>query len=363
MKLLHITYGFNGGGVGFVISNYCTERPFPNVHFDIVGEDIGKKHFLHDHFEAAGFNVHYVTPKKKSLLKNIKEMFGIIRAGHYDAVHVHFEEWSFLYLWIAKICKVPVRICHSHMAYMEGAADKIHYKLFRKLLNHFATTRIACSKDAGEHLFGKNKYIILKNAIEPEKFIFNQETRDKKRLELNLKNETVLGVVGRLSYQKNPLFTVDVFSEYLKLDPDSVLLFIGQGEMEDEVKSKVKDLKLTEKVRFLGFRDDVNELLQAMDIFVLPSRYEGLGIVYVEAQAAGLATFATADVVPAEACISDELFTFIPRDANSKEWADAMYRSDKVKREDMSRLVKLHGYDIHSEVSKLERIYLESIKG
>ena len=101
MKILHITYGFNGGGVGFVIANYCANQPMPGITFDIVGESIGKPHLLQERFEKAGFHTFYVTPKKQSLLKNIKEMRQVIQQGHYDAVHVHFEEWSFLYLWIA----------------------------------------------------------------------------------------------------------------------------------------------------------------------------------------------------------------------------------------------------------------------
>ena len=112
-KILHITYGFNGGGVGFVIANYCANQPMEGISFDIVGEDIGMDHLLHKRFEKAGFHVYYVTPKKKSLWKNIWEMFHIIKNGHYDAVHVHFEEWSFLYLMIAKLCGVKVRILCS----------------------------------------------------------------------------------------------------------------------------------------------------------------------------------------------------------------------------------------------------------
>lgn len=177
MKILHITYGFNGGGVGFVIANYCTNRPMPGIEFDIVGESIGKPHLLQERFEKAGFHTFYVTPKKENILKNIMEMYYIIQRGRYDAVHVHFEEWSFLYLWIAKICGVKIRICHAHMAYMTGATTKPYYKLFRKMLNRFATLRLACSKDAGEHLFGNNPYTVLNNAIEAEKYVFDPEKR------------------------------------------------------------------------------------------------------------------------------------------------------------------------------------------
>ena len=301
MKILHITYGFNGGGVGFVIANYCANQPMPGIAFDIVGESIGKPHLLQELFEKAGFHTFYVTPKKQSLLKNIKEMRRVIQQGHYDAVHVHFEEWSFLYLWIAKLCGVKVRVCHAHMAYMTGASAKPHYRLFRVLLNRFATLRLACSKDAGDHLYGKHPYTVLKNAIEAEKYVYHPETRRHIRTQMGL----------------------------------------------------------TDSVLFLGLRTDVPDLMQAMDAFVLPSRFEGLGIVYIEAQAAGLKTFATAEVVPQEACVDESLFTYLPREATAQQWADAMLAADTTQRENKLEVIQSHGYDIHQEAEKLRALYLK----
>lgn len=363
MKILHITYGFNGGGVGFVIANYCTNRPMPGIEFDIVGESIGKPHLLQERFEKAGFHTFYVTPKKENILKNIMEMYYIIQRGRYDAVHVHFEEWSFLYLWIAKICGVKIRICHAHMAYMTGATTKPYYKLFRKMLNRFATLRLACSKDAGEHLFGNNPYTVLNNAIEAEKYVFDPEKRIQIRKKLDLVDKYVVGVVGRLSYQKNPQFTVEIFEKIKEVKSQAVLMFIGQGELEEDVRNLVNAKELQENVLFLGLRTDVPALLQAMDVFVLPSRFEGLGIVYIEAQAAGLKTFATAEVVPQEACISEKLFTYLPRNASAKQWADTILATDISHRENTLKLIQNNGYDIMIECQKLYRIYIEALGG
>ena len=334
MKILHITYGFNGGGVGFVIANYCANQPMPGIAFDIVGESIGKPHLLQERFEKAGFHTFYVTPKKQSLLKNIKEMRRVIQQGHYDAVHVHFEEWSFLYLWIAKLCGVKVRVCHAHMAYMTGASAKPHYRLFRMLLNRFATLRLACSKDAGDHLYGKHPYTVLKNAIEAEKYVYHPETRRQIRTQMGLTDKFVVGVVGRLTYQKNPQFTVEIFAKVKEKRPNAVLMFVG-------------------------LRTDVPDLMQAMDAFVLPSRFEGLGIVYIEAQAAGLKTFATAEVVPQEACVDESLFTYLPREATAQQWADAMLAADTTQRENKLEVIQSHGYDIHQEAEKLRALYLK----
>ena len=255
MKILHITYGFNGGGVGFVVANYCANQPMPGITFDIVGESIGKPHLLQERFEKAGFHTFYVTPKKQSLLKNIKEMRRVIQQGHYDAVHVHFEEWSFLYLWIAKLCGVKVRVCHAHMAYMTGASAKPHYRLFRMLLNRFATLRLACSKDAGDHLYGKHPYTVLKNAIEAEKYVYHPETRRQIRTQMGLTDKFVVGVVGRLTYQKNPQFTVEIFAKVKEKRPNAVLMFVGQGELEEEIRRLVQAKGLTDSVLFLGGRE------------------------------------------------------------------------------------------------------------
>ena len=363
MKILHITYGFNGGGVGFVIANYCAEQPMHGVEFDIVGEDIGKKQQLHERFERAGFHVYYVTPKKVSLRKNIVEMLQIIRQGRYDAVHVHLEEWSFLYLWLAKICGVKVRVCHSHMAYMTGADTKPHYKLFRFLLNRFATLRIACSSDAGRHLFGKHSFTILNNAIEAEKYVFDSTRRKQMRNKLGLSGKFVIGTVGRLSFQKNPQFSVEIFQKIHEHRPEAVLMFVGQGELEEEVCTLVRDKGLEQNVLFLGLRSDVPDLLQAMDVFVLPSRFEGLGIVSVEAQAAGLKTFATAKVVPQEACISDTLFTYLPQNASAKQWAETILAADTDHRVNTLSLIQSSGYDISIERQQLYQKYMDALGG
>ena len=150
---------------------------------------------------------------------------------------------------------------------------------------------------------------------------------------MGLTDKFVVGVVGRLTYQKNPQFTVEIFAKVKEKRPNAVLMFIGQGELEEEIRRMVQAKGLTDSVLFLGLRTDVPDLMQAMDAFVLPSRFEGLGIVYIEAQAAGLKTFATAEVVPLEACVDESLFTYLPREATAQQWADAMLAADTTQRE------------------------------
>lgn len=362
MKILHVTYGFNGGGVGFVIANYCAGQAFPGVSFDIVGEDIGKNHMLHERFAAAGFGVHYVTPKGKSLFQNIRQMLRLMKQGRYDGVHVHFEEWSFLYLMLAWLCGIKVRVCHAHMAYMHGSDTKPHYKLFRVLLNWFATERLACSKDAGAHLYGKYPYTVLNNAIEAKKYRYDPVIREKMRKDLGVEDKLVIGVVGRLSYQKNPQMSIEIFRKIREKRQDAVMLMIGIGELTGEVKKLIRAYGLNDCVKLLGLREDVPALLQAMDVFVLPTRWEGLGIVYVEAQAAGLHAFGTADVVPAEAAACPDLMKFIPEESTAEQWAEAVLGVLPYERGNTTEQIAQAGYDLQYEMHKLLQIYNKGAK-
>jgi glycosyltransferase involved in cell wall biosynthesis len=359
VKILHITYGFNGGGVGFVIANYCASTHCETLQFDIVGERIPVRPMLQDRFEAAGFRVYSVTPKAKNLPKNIHEIKRLLKKGHYDAVHVHMEEWSFLYLGLAKLCRVPVRICHAHMAYRIGEKEKPHYRLFRWLLNRWATCRLACSKDAGRDLYRGKPFTVLNNAIAVDNYRFDLQKRLAIRQALGLKNMFVIGNVARFSYQKNPQMTVEIFREIHNRFPLSVLLLIGQGELEMETRALVQKYDLQAAVMFLGLRNDVPDLLQAMDAFVLPSRFEGLGMVYVEAQAAGLKTFATDGAVPKAAQIVDYLMTFVPQHATAEVWAQTVLRTAlRYPRMDASADITRNGYDLAVEIPRLQQIYL-----
>lgn len=360
MRILHVTPGFNGGGVGFVVANFCTQPTPEGIAFDIVGEGFGREHMLHERFVAAGFGVHYVVPKKNHLLRNIRQMIRLMKKGHYDGVHVHYEEWSFLYLMLAWLCGVRMRVCHAHMAYMPGSDKKPHYKLFRVLLNLFATERLACSKDAGEHLFRRHPYTVLNNAIDSHAYRFDCEKRRQMRSKLNVEDKLVIGVVGRLTFQKNPQMSIEILREIRKTRKDAVMLMVGIGDLGKEVVQLIKAYDLGDAVRLLGFRQDVPALMQAMDVFVLPSRWEGLGIVYVEAQAAGLYAFGTDEVVPKEAAVCPELMRFIPKESTAAQWASAVLDVLPYERLVTTQRIVEAGYDLSDERDKLINIYTNS---
>lgn len=203
-----------------------------------------------------------------------------------------------------------------------------------------------------ENIINSPKHHIINNAIQTKDYAFDEAVRNEIRKEYKLEDKYVIGHVGRFQYQKNHEFLVDVFNEYLKLDNKAVLMLVGQGEGEEAIRQKVADLGMTENVMFMGVRSDVNKLLQAMDIFVLPSHFEGLPLVLVEAQTAGLPCYASKDVITKESDVTGNI-EFISLDDGDKKWAQIIY--DNKKSDDRNKYTQLvidAGFDINTETNK-----------
>ena len=324
------------------------------------------------------FLVHYTAPQffdeeieklgGKIYRLSVREDYNLIKYLHalreffkqhpeYKIVHGHMHSLGAFYLSAAEKAGVPVRIAHSHTNSTQNDAKK-YLKLFmNKQYAKHATDLFACSSDAGHYMFGDKPFTVINNAIDSENFCFDAAKRVQERKELDIANNFVVGSVGRFTLQKNQKFSVDVFEQLLSVRNDAILLLIGSGPMEDEVKAYVDEKGLTEKVRFLGNRRDVGELYMAMDVFLFPSLFEGLGIVGVEAQAAGTPTVCT-DTLPREINVSSLLYR-LPR-GNAKEWAEkAIEASNNPKaHSDMRDDIKAADYDIRDIAKGLEEFYL-----
>lgn len=229
------------------------------------------------------------------------------------------------------------------------------------MLMHFSVTDYwACSEIAGKWMFKNRNFRVIHNAINVSDFVYNESIRQKVRTQLGLlKDEFVIGHVGRFSYQKNHDFLIDVFNEVHRRLPEAVLILIGDA-VEDELylnkaKQKVKELNLVENVRFLGIRNDVPDLMQAMDCFLFPSRFEGLGIVIIEAQTAGLPCYVSS-VIPNEVKITN-LVDFISLNESPENWAEKIIKNKNYKRKDISKEIIKAGYDINTEIKKMQKFY------
>ena len=365
IKILYILSGIGNGGVESFLYNYLSNMDRTKYEFDIIvhqeKEGIWKKKL-----EEIGCNIYMVTNKKKSLLKNIKETYVIMKNGNYDIVHSNITVGNFVPLSIAKFCKIKKRISHSHLAIVDSKENIINkfFKYICKLINRsVANVYMACGDDAGIYLYGRKNYekgkvIVLNNAIDVQKFQFNYEIKKEKRQELGINEQLLVGHVGRFLEQKNHRFLVSIMEQTLKTNNNIKFLLIGNGELKEEIEKKCIDAGINENVIFLQNRDDVNKLMQAMDIFVLPSLYEGLPVVGIEAQAAGLKCIFSNTITDKVKVL--DTCTFLPIDNIncSLLWKKEIENFKTINREGTIDEIRKHGYDIKAEVKKLEKIYL-----
>ena len=282
-----------GNGVESVIMNYYRHLDHSKVQFDFICDEDSTR-VPYDEIKKLGGRV-FLVPKYQNLPKYLKALEKLFKENQYRIVHANLSTLSVFPLYVAKKVGVPIRIAHSHSTSNPKEWKRNLIKnILRPFSMRYATDYFACSEVAGRYLFGNKAFDqgevkIIHNAIDVEKFKFDKVARKKLRKEFGIKDSTiVIGHVGRFVQQKNHTFLVDVFKEYHKKNPDSKLLLVGSGPLEDKIKKKVEKLGLKDSVLFLGQRDDINRLYSAMDVFCLPSLYEGLPVVGVEAQAAGL---------------------------------------------------------------------------
>lgn len=317
--------------------------------------------------EEEGCKVHYVSCYAEDNLEQfVKEIDQILKSG-YDVVHVHSSFWrSFTVEERAKRAGVGKIIIHAHnfgigsVATQEEAEDltKKHYALRDKITSDMADYFLACSKEAAEWMYGNKidakKVKILRNGIDLQKYKFNEKVRKEVREEFGFSDKFVIGNVGRFVYQKNHDFLVDIFYEISKRAEDVVLLLIGIGELRNEIEQKTERLGIKDKVIFLGKRNDVDRLMQGMDLFVLPSRFDGFPLSLLEAQAAGLPC--VAGNVPHNASLSERA-KIVGLDLEL--WRDSILQEYSVRKRNLVREDILNLHDIKRQVKELEKIYLE----
>lgn len=361
IKICHVIGGFVNGGVESVIYNYFSHMDLSKYEIHIVGHGIRVQECA-DRFASLGFHIHNVTPKSVSVISNLREMEALFMKYQFDIVHSHLTEWACVPMFLAWMCGIKVRINHSHMAEKpKGLKNKIYYGTRLYLGKLFATDYFACGRDAGIYLFGKKavddgKVTFLPNAIDYDLFQFDQNTRARLRQKNSFKDSTtVIGHVARFFEQKNHRFLIDIFEEYHKINTDSVLVMLGDGELMDKIKEIVTEKKLESAVRFLGNRADVSDWYQAMDVFVLPSLYEGLPVVGVEAQASGLPCLFSKE-------ITSEIQTspnaqFLDLASGAKRWAEKIEELRTRNQGRNNLILDCDQFDIKKNADKLEQFY------
>lgn len=359
MKILVWGMTNNLGGMEVFVKNYMSELTRYNITLDFISttDEIS----IAQDVQNCGGYIYKIPSRKLNWLAYHKALKNILKvhANEYDAVWLN--DCLFCNIDILKLAKkynIKKRIIHAHNSANMGTYLQLLRHRFNLLfIRKYATDFWACSKKAAlwsypSYLLNKRFFRVIPNAIQTDKFSFDKKIRAKVRKELSLNNSVTMGFVGRFDYQKNPIFAMDVFCEYCKWNEDTMFLMIGDGVEREILKKRAKDLGIEDRVRFLGIRKDVADLMQAMDVLVMPSRFEGLGIVAIEAQASGLPTVIS-DVFPDETHVTNNLLC-LDGNLSPDRWAEAIndYMSG-FKRCDQTSTIKSAGYDIHSAAIKL----------
>jgi len=353
----------SGSGIMNVVMNLYRNIDRAKIQFDFLYLEETPSTCKSEIAELGGRIFYIEKPGLLSAKHFISRMDAFFRehARDYAVIHLHELLINAVCLGLAKKHGINHRIVHAHATkYSDKKINALRNYFLCLTLKKYANILFACSRKAGEFLFGRadvknGKVHILNNAIDCEKYGYNPETRRKVRKELRLENCFVIGHVGRLWKQKNHAFLLDIFFELYKTEKDAVLLLAGSGELEREIRDKAHRQGINKSVIFLGNRSDVRDLLQAMDVFVLPSFFEGLPLTLVEAQASGLRCFTSTNVTE-EAKVTD-LVRYISLSKSAAFWADTISACRGYERQDAAILVKNNGYDIKDVAGKLTQYY------
>lgn len=354
--LVVITTGFNPyGGLTTVMMNYWRAMDKRGIHFDFASTNDPEQELLNE-IESLECRYIKLPPRKKvwAYYKALKKM-----SSNYDVAHVHGNSSTSL-IELAALSNVKTRIVHNHNSITEHPV--INAVLHPFFLRSY-TRAVACSALAGDWLFGKGNFKILKNAINVDRFKLNEVSRNIFRDEFGFsEDDVVVGNVGKIIKQKNHTFILDVFSAYHRINPKSKLLLVGTGALEDQIKAKVADLGLEDCVKMAGLRTDIPELMSTMDVFLFPSLWEGLPLSVLEAQASGLPIFLS-DVISSEVHVSCECYP-ISLQVSPEEWARTI--DGRVKKENRLELISANrtalsnaGFNIEKEADKLLNLYFE----
>lgn len=285
-KILHIVSVLDAGGVENLLLNYSLTGPIcENFEIDFITHS--ESGVVHSILEDRGFNIFYATPKKKSLIQNVLDVARVIRKGHYQIVHVHQNDMSFIPLFLAKCYGVPVRIVHSHSnkSNCEHGVMRLLKKITKFLSIVFATDLWACGQAAGEYLYGHKKdFYIMPNAISGNNFMLAKLVNKKDIYDKIgvTENEIIISQIGRFTYEKNHDFTVNVIEKLAKSDLNFIFVFAGDGPLKCQIQDKIINLGLSSRCRFLGNINYVSELLEVSSVTLLPSIFEGFPVTVVE---------------------------------------------------------------------------------
>jgi glycosyltransferase involved in cell wall biosynthesis len=353
----------NPGGVEAFLMNYYRKMDRDKLQFDFLCNSYEPVAYEDELLAMGGHTYHFPARSKKPFkyYKKLNQFFAL-HAKEYDAIWVNVCSLANIdYLKMAKKYGISRRIIHSHNSQnMDSRLRGILHQLNKRQISRYATDYWACSADAAKWFYPEGileKAEIIHNAIDVDKMAYDSKKRELLRREIGCEDSLVIGNVGRLHFQKNQTFLLDIFAEVLALEPCADLVLVGQGEDLENLKEKAHSLGITEHVHFMGVQYDVAGWLSAFDLFLFPSLFEGLSVVALEAQANGLPVLASSGVIPEEVRMNEN-FQFFSLERSAKEWAKKvleMRACGRLEAADVKDNFIREGYDINAEAEKLER--------
>lgn len=343
------------GGLTSVMMNYYRSIDKTDIQIDFASTNTIEKD-LEEELNKYNSN-YYKLPKRSNTVKYLISLAKISKG--YQVLHIHGNSaTATIELLAGRMAKVPNRIIHIHTSHTDHPAINF---LLRPLFHKLYTTPLACSEIAGNWIFNSGNFSVLKNAINVNKYNHDELIREKYRKELNLENNLVFGHIGKMMNAKNHIFLIDVFKELVKKNDKSKLVLVGDGELRRAIQEKVLKENMNDNVIFLGMRDDIPELLQAMDIFIFPSLWEGLPLSLLEAQSTGLPCFVSSSVSE-EVKMSDYTY-YLPLSLSAKDWANYILENiPTISRyaicEEVKENIIKKKYDINIVAKDLRDIYM-----
>ena len=346
-------------GIGMTILNYVSNFD----RSDMVVDFVVTNHLddtMRSHIESLGSKIYELPFRNTSQFKYIKALAKVVKEGKYDVVHIHCNSCTAAVdLLGAKLGGAKMRCPHGHTSRsLHNRANK----MLRPLFNWLYTDEFTCGEKAGNWLYRNDKFVVWRNATNTEKYKYSDDYRKELREKYQLDGQIAIGHVAHFTYAKNHEFLVDVFSEVVKRNPNYKLFLIGDGKFQDIIEKLVEDLGLNENVVFVGLTLEVPKYLSAMDMMVLPSRYEGLPNVVIEWQTSGLPTLVSANVTTD--CKLTDSVSFVPLEKDV--WVEAILNTkvdiDRRKQSDANiEKIKEAGYSIKEQAAKLKQYYIDHL--
>lgn len=358
IRVLHILDGLKSGGAETFIMNVYRNINRDEVQFDfLIRNRNGNVHI--EEVKRLGGKVFFLPSFPKHFLKNRRELKDFFKKhDEYSIVHVHANSSVYILpLIYAKDSKIPCRILHSHntKAY-NRIATTLHF-ILRNYASKIATEHFACSTEAGKWMFYDKSFQILNNSVDAEKFRYDNNIRKQVRAEMQLEDKIVIGHIGRFVSQKNHIFLLKLFRNFLNKNRNAILLLVGDGPLKKNIEAEVERMSLTEHVKFLGVRNDIPRLLQCMDAFLFPSLFEGLPFTLIEAQASGLPCVISDSIVD-DVIITKDIVKKVSLNSDEEVWCSKINEVLKLKqRKDTFNEIYQSGFHIKNTSELLETFY------